>query len=110
MRYFFAAFSSKSRLKSDQLRRVWPCGFGSKCCKEQQRLAATADKGIGFGQQRWPMWCDRFLATMEQIVPRFALCAVIEPCYPKTGAGRSGADAAGVVGAARLTLIDAACA
>ena len=39
-----------------------------------------------------------FLAELEQVVPRVALCALIEPVYPKSGNGRS------PVGLERITL------
>lgn len=55
---------------------------------KQQTLAAAADQGAGFEQYRRPTKRDMFLATMEQIVPWQALCAVIEPHYPKAGNGR----------------------
>lgn len=55
---------------------------------KQQTLAMAADQGGGFEQHRRPTRRDVFLATMEQIVPWSALCAVIEPYYPKAGKGR----------------------
>ena len=55
---------------------------------KQQTLAMAADQGAGFEQHRRPTRRDVFLATMEQIVPWSALCAVIEPYYPKAGKGR----------------------
>jgi IS5 family transposase len=55
---------------------------------KQQTLAMAADQGAGFEQYRRPTKRDVFLATMEQIVPWQALCAVIEPHYPKAGNGR----------------------
>ena len=42
----------------------------------------------GYEQYRKPTRRDEFLATMEAIVPWAALCAVIEPHYPKAGNGR----------------------
>ena len=42
----------------------------------------------GYEQYRKPTRCDEFLVTMEAIVPWSALCAVIEPHYPKAGNGR----------------------
>ena len=39
----------------------------------------------GYEQYRKPTRRDEFLATMEAIVPWAALCAVIEPHYPKAG-------------------------
>lgn len=48
----------------------------------------AADQEAGFEQYRRPTRRDVFLSTMEQIVPWSALCAVIEPHYPKPGNGR----------------------
>ena len=55
---------------------------------KQQTLAMAADQNSGFERHRRPTRRDVFLATMEQIVPWSALCAVIEPHYPKAGKGR----------------------
>ena len=55
---------------------------------KQQTLAMAADQGDRFESYRKPTRRDVFLATMEQIVPWQALCAVIEPQYPKPGNGR----------------------
>ncbi|AEI83073.1 hypothetical protein CNE_BB2p02720 (plasmid) [Cupriavidus necator N-1] len=55
---------------------------------KQMTLATGADQGAGFEQYRKPTRREAFLATMETIVPWAALCAVIEPCYPKAGNGR----------------------
>ncbi len=55
---------------------------------KQQTLAVAADQREGFEQHRRPTRRDVFLATMEQLVPWSALCAVIEPYYPKPGKGR----------------------
>lgn len=55
---------------------------------KQMTLAAGADQGAGFEQYRKPTRREAFLATMEAIVPWEALCAVIEPYYPKAGNGR----------------------
>ena len=55
---------------------------------KQRTLAAAADQNSGFEQHRRPTRRDMFLATMEQIVLWSALCAVIEPHYPKAGKGR----------------------
>jgi len=54
---------------------------------KQQTLAMAADQS-GYEQYRKPTRRDGFLATMEAIVPWAALCAVIEPHYPKAGNGR----------------------
>lgn len=54
---------------------------------KQQTLAMAADQS-GYEQYRKPTRRDEFLATMEAIVPWSALCAVIEPHYPKAGNGR----------------------
>ncbi|MFZ5530958.1 MAG: IS5 family transposase [Pseudomonadota bacterium] len=55
---------------------------------KQQTLAMAADQNSGFEQYRRPTRRDQFLATMEEIVPWAALCAVIEPHYPRAGNGR----------------------
>ena len=55
---------------------------------KQQTLAMAADRNSGFERHRRPTRRDVFLATMEQIVPWSALCAVIAPHYPKPGKGR----------------------
>ena len=55
---------------------------------KQQTLAMAADQGSGFEQHRKPTRRDKFLKTMEAIVPWAALCEVIEPHYPKGGNGR----------------------
>lgn len=53
---------------------------------KQQTLAMAADQG--FEQYRKPTRRDQFLQTMDRIVPWAALCAVVEPHYPKPGNGR----------------------
>ena len=53
---------------------------------KQQTLAMAADQG--FEQYRKPTRRDQFLQTMDRIVPWQALCAVVEPHYPKPGNGR----------------------
>ena len=55
---------------------------------KQQTLAMAADQEAGFAQHRKPTRRDAFLQTMQSIVPWSALCAVIEPHYPKAGNGR----------------------
>jgi IS5 family transposase len=55
---------------------------------KQQTLAMAADQGAGFEQHRKPTRRDTFLDTMHRITPRAALCAVIEPHYPKRRNGR----------------------
>lgn len=55
---------------------------------KQQTLAMAADQGAGFEQHRKPTRRDVFLDTMHKIVPWSALCAIIEPHYPKKGNGR----------------------
>src|SRR5512140_113754 len=55
---------------------------------KQQTLAIAADQNAQYEQYRKPTKRDMFLATMERIVPWAALCAVIEPHYPKAGNGR----------------------
>ena len=54
---------------------------------KQQTLAMAADQS-GYEQYRKPTRRDEFLAAMQAIVPWTALCAVIEPYYPKAGKGR----------------------
>jgi len=54
---------------------------------KQQTLAMAADQS-GYEQYRKPTRREEFLATMQAIVPWAALCAVIEPHYPKAGNGR----------------------
>jgi IS5 family transposase len=53
---------------------------------KQQTLAMAQDQG--FEQHRKPTRRDRFLETMDRIVPWEALCAVVAPHYPKPGNGR----------------------
>jgi IS5 family transposase len=53
---------------------------------KQQTLAMAADKD--FEQYRRPTKRDRFLRTMDQIIPWQELCAVVEPYYPKGEGGR----------------------
>ena len=55
---------------------------------KQQTLAMAADQESRFEQHRRPTRRDAFLETMNRIVPWAALCAVIEPHYPKRGNGR----------------------
>ena len=54
---------------------------------KQQTLAMAVDQS-GYEQSCKPERRDEFLATMEAIVPRAALCAGIERHYPKAGNGR----------------------
>ncbi len=54
---------------------------------KQQTLAMAADQS-GYEQYHKRTRRDEFLATMEAIMPWEALCAVIEPHYPKVGNGR----------------------
>jgi len=53
---------------------------------KQQTLAMAADQG--FGRHRKPTRRDAFLETMNRVIPWGALCAVVEPHYPKKGNGR----------------------
>ncbi|WP_283445827.1 IS5 family transposase [Noviherbaspirillum suwonense] len=53
---------------------------------KQQTLAMAADQG--FERHRKPTRRDAFLETMNRAVPWDALCAVVEPHYPKKGNGR----------------------
>jgi len=55
---------------------------------KQQTLALAGDQNQGFEQYRRPTRRDLFLTEMEKLVPWSALCAVIEPFYPKRGNGR----------------------
>jgi len=55
---------------------------------KQQTLAMAADQGAGFEQYRRRTKREDFLDSMNAIVPWAALCAVIEPHYPKAGNGR----------------------
>jgi IS5 family transposase len=48
----------------------------------------AADQGAEFERYRKPTRRDEFLQTMQAIVPWEALCAVIEPYYPKGVGGR----------------------
>jgi len=52
---------------------------------KQRTLALAGDQNQGFEQHRRPTRRDVFLSTMEHLVPWSALCAVIEPFYPKRG-------------------------
>lgn len=55
---------------------------------KQQTLAMAADHGAGFEQYRRRTKREDFLDAMNAIVPWAALCAVIEPHYPRAGNGR----------------------
>ncbi|KVZ88866.1 transposase [Burkholderia ubonensis] len=55
---------------------------------KQQTLAMAADQGASFETKRKRTQRDEFLDTMHRIVPWAALCAVVEPYYPKRGNGR----------------------
>ena len=55
---------------------------------KQQTLAMAEDQNASFEQHRKPTRRDVFLDTMHKIVPWSALCAIIEPHYPKRGNGR----------------------
>jgi len=55
---------------------------------KQQTLAVAEDQNASFEQHRKPTRRDVFLDTMHKIVPWVALCAIIEPHYPKRGNGR----------------------
>src|SRR5450631_170206 len=55
---------------------------------KQKTLAMAADQGAGFEQYRRRTKREDFLDAMNGIVPWAALCAVIEPHYPKAGNGR----------------------
>lgn len=52
------------------------------------QASARCFRCAGFEQHRKPTRRDVFLETMHKIVPWSALCAVIEPHYPKKGNGR----------------------
>ncbi|MBB3227577.1 hypothetical protein FHW69_002200 [Luteibacter sp. Sphag1AF] len=51
---------------------------------DQLTLATQADRG--FEAHRKPTRWDVFLAEMDKVVPWSALCAAIEPFYPKARA------------------------
>jgi IS5 family transposase len=55
---------------------------------KQQTLAMAADQAESFEKYRKPTRREEFLALMNRLVPWEALCAVIEPYYPKRGKGR----------------------
>ena len=55
---------------------------------KQQTLAMAADHNVYFEKFRKPTRRDKFLATMDKLVPWAALCSVIEPHDPKAGKGR----------------------
>jgi transposase, IS5 family len=55
---------------------------------KQQTFAMAADQGAGFERFRRRTKREDFLDSMNAIVPWAALCAVIEPHYPKAGNGR----------------------
>lgn len=55
---------------------------------KQSTLAMAADQGAGFERFRKITRRERFLAEMEVVVPWSALCALIEPHYPRAGNGR----------------------
>jgi IS5 family transposase len=55
---------------------------------KQQTLAMAEDQNANFERHRKPTGRDVFLDTMHKIVPWCALCAIIEPHYPKRGNGR----------------------
>lgn len=55
---------------------------------KQQTLAMAADQGAGFDTYRKPTRREEFLDLMNRTIPWAALCAVIEPHYPKRGNGR----------------------
>ena len=52
---------------------------------KQKTLPVATDQNAQYEQYRRPTKRDVFLATMDKIVPWGALCAVIEPHYPKAG-------------------------
>ena len=66
----------------------------------QLTLATQADGG--FERHRKPTRRDIFLAEMDQVVPWAALCALIEPFYPKPRADGGGRP---VVGLERMLRI-----
>lgn len=55
---------------------------------KQQTLALATDLNADFERFRRTTRSDRFVATMERIVPWSELCDAIEPFYPKLGNGR----------------------
>lgn len=48
---------------------------------KKQTLAMAADQGTGFETKRKRTRRDEFPGTMNRIVPRAALCAMVEPHY-----------------------------
>ncbi|WP_200525391.1 hypothetical protein [Burkholderia pseudomallei] len=48
---------------------------------KKQTLAMAADQGKGFETKRKRTRRDEFPGTMNRIVPRAALCAMVEPHY-----------------------------
>ena len=55
---------------------------------KQQTLAMAADHNVHFEKYREPTRRDKFLATMDKLIPWAALCSVIEPHHPRAGNGR----------------------
>ena len=55
---------------------------------KEQTLAMAADQGAGFERFRRRTKREDFPDAMNTIVPWAALCAVIEPHYPKAGNGQ----------------------
>ncbi|MEX3606668.1 MAG: IS5/IS1182 family transposase, partial [Burkholderia sp.] len=53
-----------------------------------RKLVVAADEGADFETKRKRTRRDALLDSMERIVPWAALCALIEPYYPKRGNGR----------------------
>lgn len=53
-------------------------------CEKQLTLAMESD--AGFEKHRKTTRRDDFLAQMDRVVPWSALCSLIEPVYPKSGA------------------------
>ena len=66
----------------ERLNEIWDTEM------KQQTVAMAADQESGFEQHRRQTRRDEFLGTMNRIIPWSALCAVIEPHYPKRGNGR----------------------
>ena len=55
---------------------------------KQQTFSLAGDQNQGFEQYRRPPRRDVFVSMMEHLVPWSALCALIEPYYPKRRNGR----------------------
>ncbi len=71
---------------ADQV-RLWHAPCIAEVMK-QRTLAMAADYNAKYEQSRKPTRRDLLLPAMQHVVPRKALCSVIEPHHPKVGSGR----------------------